>query len=303
MGTLHLILDKYDGHLQKRTVEVNNIVDVKDQLQPYFDKFGSAGSEDVNGYSLYIFDNGAADLTAYVEDDGHSYDILAYEDKCQYEDSYDTQEYYTEEWAQDERFFLTSGENLTWIVSDAENGIDIEFREGLFNETQVVKTSRNLNGDTMKLATIMREIGDWMAETYSVLAVCNWKCRLSAIRKLDNENYWLIMAAATQDLLETGEEQCFSSNRLNTEVCDWLEQVKSVDLTKDEEANLKSVLATLTDEEACEVFHVLHLYWFFHSDDYEMFQWAIDVTCWPAWLPNELKMQDECEEDDIIDEE
>lgn len=34
----------------------------------------------------------------------------------------------------------------------------------------------------------------------------------------------------------------------------------------------------------------------------DMFQWAMDVTWWPAWLPNKLKMQDECEEDDIIDE-
>ena len=38
-----------------------------------------------------------------------------------------------------ERFELTSGKELMWTVTDNESGIAIEFREGLFNESQEVK--------------------------------------------------------------------------------------------------------------------------------------------------------------------
>lgn len=34
-----------------------------------------------------------------------------------------------------ERFELTSGKVLMWTVTDNENGVAIEFREGLFNES------------------------------------------------------------------------------------------------------------------------------------------------------------------------
>ena len=35
-----------------------------------------------------------------------------------------------------ERFSLKAGANLMWTVSDAESGVSIEFREGLFNVAQ-----------------------------------------------------------------------------------------------------------------------------------------------------------------------
>ena len=89
---------------------------------------------------------------------------------------------------------------------------------------------------------------------------------------------------------------------LYAEVCDWAEFEKSVDLTEAEEENLKGVLSELTDAEAWEVFKILHVYWNYRTEDIDMFQWALDVTWWPAWLSNELKIQEECEEDDIIDE-
>ena len=85
--------------------------------------------------------------------------------------------------------------------------------------------------------------------------------------------------------------------------CDWAEFEKSVDLTEAEEENLKGVLSELTNAEAWEVFKILHVYWNYRTEDIDMFQWALDVTWWPAWLPNELKIQEECEEDDIMDEE
>lgn len=202
-----------------------------------------------------------------------------------------------------ERFVLASGKDLMWTVTDNENGIAIDFREGLFNESQEVKLIAEFTyGDTPRMARIMREIGDWMAENHVEVALSDWKTRRSAIWKLSNEKYWLALAAATNSLLLSDMDAEHAACMLYAEVCDWAEFEKSVDLTKAEEENLKGVLSELTDAEAWEVFKILHVFWNYRTEDIDMFQWAMDVTWWPAWLPNKLKMQDECEEDDIIDE-
>lgn len=202
-----------------------------------------------------------------------------------------------------ERFTLTSGKDLMWTVTDNENGIAIDFREGLFNESQEVKLIAEFAyGDASRMARIMREIGDWMAEKHVEVALSDWRSRRSAIWKLSNEKFWLAMAAATNSLLLSDMDAEHAACMLCAEVCDWAEFEKSVDLTAAEEENLKGVLSELTDEEAWEVFKILHVYWNYRTEDIDMFQWALDVTWWPAWLPNELKIQEECEEDDIIDE-
>ena len=193
-----------------------------------------------------------------------------------------------------ERFELTSGKDLMWTVKDNESGITIDFREGLFNETQEVKLPADFApGDVMKLARIMREIGAWMAAYHSDVVLCEWEERRSAIWKLSNENYWLAMAAATNSLLLTDMDSGHAACMLYAEVCDWLEMEKRVNLTAAEEENLKGVLSELTDAEAWEVFQILHVYWNYRTEDIDMFQWAMDVTWWPAWLPEELKETDE----------
>lgn len=202
-----------------------------------------------------------------------------------------------------ERFKLTSGKDLMWTVTDNESGIAIDFREGLFNDSQEVKLPADFNpADASGIAHIMREIGDWMAEKHVEVALSDWSSRRSAIWKLSNEKYWLAMAAATNSLLLSDMDAEHAACMLCAEVCDWAEFEKSVDLTAAEEENLKGVLSELTNAEAWEVFKILHVYWNYRTEDIDMFQWALDVTWWPAWLPNELKIQEECEEDDIIDE-
>lgn len=199
-----------------------------------------------------------------------------------------------------ERFELTSGKNLMWTVKDNESGIAIEFREGLLNESQEVKLPVDfVPADASGMARIMREIGDWMAENHVEVALSDWKARRSAIWKLSNEKYWLAMAAATNSLLLSDMDAEHAAWMLFAEVCDWLEMEKSVDLTRAEEENLKGVLSELTDAEAWEVFKILHVFWNYRTEDTDMFQWALDVTWWPAWLPTELK---ESEDDDIMDE-
>lgn len=203
-----------------------------------------------------------------------------------------------------ERFILKSGANLMWTVTDNENGVTIEFREGLYNETQKVNVHDNMQGsDAMRVASVMREIGNWMAENHAEVVLCDdWEARRSAIWKLSNERYWLAMVEAANCLLLSDMDAEHSAFMLYAEVCDWLEMEKSVDLTKAEEENLKGVLSELTYSESWEVFRILHIFWNYRTEDCDMHQWALDVTWWPAWLPNELKMKDECEYDDIIDE-
>lgn len=197
-----------------------------------------------------------------------------------------------------ERFTLTSGKDLMWTVKDNESGIAIEFREGLFNESQeVILPADFIPADEPGMARIMREIGDWMADNHSEVALSDWKARRSAIWKLSNEKYWLAMAAATNSLLLSDMDAEHADFMLYAEVCDWLEFEKSVDLTTAEDENLKGVLSEFTDAEAWEVFKILHVFWNYKTDQGDMFQWALDVTWWPAWLPTELK---ESEDDDII---
>ncbi len=202
-----------------------------------------------------------------------------------------------------ERFELSSGKDMMWTVTDNESGIAIDFREGLFNERQEVKLPADfVPADASGMARIMREIGDWMAENHVEVALSDWRSRRSAIWKLSNEKYWLAMAAATNGILLSDMDAEHAAYMLYAEVCDWAELEKSVDLTQAEEENLKGVLSELTDAEAWEVFNILHVLWNYRTEDIDMFQWAMDVTWWPVWLPEELKMQDVCEEDDIIDE-
>ena len=201
-----------------------------------------------------------------------------------------------------ERFTLTSGKDLMWTVTDNESGIAVEFREGLFNESQEVKVLVDfVPFDASEMARIMREIGDWIAEKHVEVALSDWRSRRSAIWKLSNEKYWLAMAAATNSLLLSDKDAENAAWMLYAEVCDWLEMEKTVDLTRAEEENLKGVLSELTDAEAWEVFKILHVFWNYRTEDTDMFQWAMDVTWWPAWLPEDLK-ESETADDDIIDE-
>ena len=189
-----------------------------------------------------------------------------------------------------ERFELTSGKDLMWTVTDNNSGIAIDFREGLFNDSQEVKLPADFNpADASGMARIMREIGDWMAENHVEVALSDWKARRSAIWKLSNEKYWLAMAAATNSLLLSDMDAEHANFMLYAEVCDWIEFENGVDLTEAEDENLKGVLSELTDEEAWEVFKMLHVFWNYKTDHGDMFQWAIDVTWWPAWLPTDLK--------------
>lgn len=66
-----------------------------------------------------------------------------------------------------ERFILQPSELKPnyFLVTDQDNGIIIEFEKGKFNETQKITELNDLNpNDFMKIARIMREIGEYLQQ-------------------------------------------------------------------------------------------------------------------------------------------
>lgn len=72
---------------------------------------------------------------------------------------------------EDERFLLQESKDLNWwICTDKINGIVIKFKHKMFNESQEVTTLEELDVNDIsvsEVATIMREIGDWLNKNHS----------------------------------------------------------------------------------------------------------------------------------------
>jgi transcriptional regulator with XRE-family HTH domain len=61
------------------------------------------------------------------------------------------------------RFILQQGERVGfWVCTDKENGIVCTFEEKKFNETQEFSFLNDTKFSAGKVATIMREFGDWI---------------------------------------------------------------------------------------------------------------------------------------------
>lgn len=50
-----------------------------------------------------------------------------------------------------------------WVCTDIHTGIMIGWQNGRFNDTQNVQVPEGYEGGAMQLATVMREMGDWLA--------------------------------------------------------------------------------------------------------------------------------------------
>ena len=55
--------------------------------------------------------------------------------------------------------------------SDTQNGVVIEWNRGQFNETQSVSFATEQPADAVRLAAIMRQIGDYLAANYNNLII------------------------------------------------------------------------------------------------------------------------------------
>lgn len=50
-----------------------------------------------------------------------------------------------------------------WVVTDTENLVVLKFQEHRFNEPQKVTMLEDCNLSALQIASIMREMGDWVA--------------------------------------------------------------------------------------------------------------------------------------------
>ena len=62
------------------------------------------------------------------------------------------------------RFKIDEPQEGLYIVEDTDSGLLCMFEKGKFNETQ---DFRNIpQGNPMQIPTLMRELGDWLAENH-----------------------------------------------------------------------------------------------------------------------------------------
>lgn len=62
------------------------------------------------------------------------------------------------------RFKLDEPQQGLYIVEDTESGLLCMFEKGKFNETQEFSNIPKTN--PMQIPTLMRELGDWLAENH-----------------------------------------------------------------------------------------------------------------------------------------
>lgn len=57
-----------------------------------------------------------------------------------------------------------------YVVADLDNGIKVEWKKGMYNETnRPMPISGEMPTDPMKMATALREIGEYLAKNFKEL--------------------------------------------------------------------------------------------------------------------------------------
>lgn len=188
-----------------------------------------------------------------------------------------------------------------WTVSDNETCFSITFREGMFNETQEVKNPDTMPTD-VDLATwaaqAMSAIGDYMATEHPFVATCDIYARRSALWMLSHESWWVTLVAACNSLLIDEEEDDLAT-QLFIELDDFfnLSHENPANLEDNEKGNLMGAVSLLDEDEAAEVFRIIHTFWHeYYDDGFDTEKWASDLLWWPAYANTVINKEAEEEE-------
>lgn len=193
-----------------------------------------------------------------------------------------------------ERYTLLRGQNLFWTCRDNESGLEISFLEGMFNDTQRINAD-NLHGieSPLQVPRLLTGMADWLAENYRCLVECNEDARAFAIRHLNVEAYWILMA----DLLN-GHVLTDSDN--NTALRAVMEDADESIYEKyelDPDTAIE-VVSYLSADEAHEVFRIVDTFWRMQEEfSIDARAWARDVTWWPAFIPQDEDREPQTVED------
>lgn len=201
---------------------------------------------------------------------------------------------------------MTPKADLMWTVYDTETAVSIDFREGLYNDTQDAHIPEHVSDRNPEdVPAIMREIGDWMAQRHYHVAMCTPHHRAEALWTLAREEYWVTMADATSSLAIDFDKE-HAAEYLYNEVRDYLADVPGGSFAVVANAtNLLGSISLLSDGAAWEALMMIHTYWRYKADDVDIRDWAHDLLWWPAWCPNGLLHDDNNQdnEDDNQDNE
>lgn len=165
-----------------------------------------------------------------------------------------------------ERFTLTALPDMEWRVTDNHNSITLEFIEGLFNDTQKVNTE-NYKGNPLEVATIMREIGEWVSSNYNYLAVCNETARASVINKLSTEVWFEIVSAFNGHLYDNITPPSFA---LTAEVEDHVNMSHG-------DKDIITTLKELSEEEKIEAYNIVRAFW---TRNAQFVVWVDNLKTW-----------------------
>lgn len=190
-----------------------------------------------------------------------------------------------------------------WTVADTESGFSITFREGMFNETQeVIKPEKFNIPDGMEPASwaakAMSAIGDYMAQEHPFVATCDIYARRSALWTLSHESWWVTIAAACNSLMISEDDEDLAT-QLFMELDDFfnLSHENPANLQENEKSNLLGAISLLDEDEALEVFRIIHTFWHeYYEAEHDTEKWARDLLWWPAWA-NTVINKLEAEED------
>ena len=187
---------------------------------------------------------------------------------------------------------MTPKDDLMWTVRDNETGASIDFREGLFNDTQEVHTPDNMTSDQMTaLPTTLREIGDWLAQNHYDVVMCRPRHRAEALWTLAREEYWVTMADAMKSLVIDFDRNQ-AAQYLYDDVEDYL-LCEDNDLNAMQVHNLLGSISLLSNGAAWEVFMMILTYWRYKAEVMDIWDWARNLLWWPTWCPNGLLHDDD----------
>ena len=200
------------------------------------------------------------------------------------------------------KLILAPGEHMHWTITDNETGISMTFREGLFNGTlsvSIPESMMNVGEDpTMRIAHIMREIGDHMGTVYYSLCTSIVEARCKAIWHLPHPSWWVAIASACINLVHDYALSMTSSDLL-AEVDDYLDQETPSHWSAAESVNLLGALSMLTDEEVHEVMCAVTAYWEHrYPSGEDIWHWAEDMIWWPSWAREYMPEIDEEDDDE-----
>ena len=262
-----------------------SIIDLSKTAQAYYESLRAKSL--AQGWDKYVATNGEQSLFVkadYEPQSGEAVFFLTTRAKitsCQlYKQAQDVIE--DNPYEDTPQYSLTALPNLRWRLTDHDHSVNVEWTEGLFNETQQVALPQGMSQeDIINVPKWMKDIGDYLALNHEEKVLSDIEARSEAISILDKEEYWLTIAAALNGTIIDWEDGQYATF-LAGDVEDYVQQYNMPYLEPCQEGELLNALDSLPDEEAKEVTRIIEAFW---ESNRTPAEWARDVLWWSSYIP------------------